>query len=380
MRRSIALFAGLATLTAVAQAQPYYIRGGFSGWDASVEMTETSAGSGIYEGAVTGQVPGSDFEFKCATADWSIEAPVSGGNLRARVNQAGKLEVRFYTQDVWEDGWLPNTRRAGILNAQLEKAPGVWVAAPYILVGDLVEPQWSQPGIDAVIGGDGIRRAAVYLMNGKEYQAKFAGKNYDNDPGHIDWSFNVGERFSCNTDNIKYTPDVAGKYVYELDLPGGRYRTVAAFTKTISGTLDLGSFSGDPTTLTFNVEVRNASGDAVVETVPVHPDFGGNFKIGTIATGNVNLRVRGGTWITRRVNGIAMGAEGATGVMVSLVNGDCSFDDAIDSSDYFILSDAYDTYVGDAAYNEAADLNKDGTVDASDYFILSDGYDSVGDN
>lgn len=63
----------------------------------------------------------------------------------------------------------------------------------------------------------------------------------------------------------------------------------------------------------------------------------------------------------------------------TMAAGDANWDNAVDASDYFILSDAYDTSVGDSSFNKACDFNEDDAIDASDYFILSDAYDTIGD-
>ncbi|MBL8088593.1 MAG: hypothetical protein JNM85_11060 [Chthonomonas sp.] len=383
MRRSITLIAGLATLTVSAFAQPFYLRGGFDGWQANVLLNETFAGSNIFEGSATGLVPGTDFEFKAAQAGWDgPEAPVFGGNARSRVNQNGTLNVRFYNIDTPNDGWEPNTRRLGILNSNFEVSPGTWVPSPYILVGNLVNPNWSRPGVPTVIGGDGVRRASLQMVNNTEVEGKFAGGNVTANPNDIDWSYNVGELFACNTNNIKYTPSVAGLHTWELDLAGGRYRTVQAFSKTISGTLDLDGFTGDPSSRIFTVEVRHGGTNAVIETIRVKPDAGGGFTIGTVASVTaVNLHIKGNQWLSRNKLDVTANNGANTVGTITMINGDINDDNAIDFFDYLILSGAYETSAGESLYdaNPYADLNGDGTIDFFDFLILNANYEKEPD-
>jgi hypothetical protein len=66
-------------------------------------------------------------------------------------------------------------------------------------------------------------------------------------------------------------------------------------------------------------------------------------------------------------------------VSASLLNGDVNGDNSVDLLDYFALSDAYGSSVGDPTFNAEADLNGDDSVDLLDYFILSDNYGLEGD-
>lgn len=147
---------------------------------------------------------------------------------------------------------------------------------------------------------------------------------------------------------------------------------------TVSGTLNLNGWNGSARTNagTFTAEIR--SGSSVVDTVSFTVANDGTYSFQTSATGAVTLHIAGPHWLAKNVN--ATLALGTNAVNASLVNGDVFADNAVDASDYFALSDAYDTFRGDNAFNESADLNGDDAVDASDYFILSDAYDLIGDN
>lgn len=151
--------------------------------------------------------------------------------------------------------------------------------------------------------------------------------------------------------------------------------TPAPVTTVVSGHVILGGFVGPTVPGAFQVEVRNGS---VTEPHTVNVGIDGSYQFSTNQTGAPDIWMKGPHWLGRLAPSVTLNGVPAT-VDFDLINGDASNDNVIDSSDYFLLSDAYDTSTGDAAYNANADFNGDGTIDASDYFILSDGYEVMGD-
>jgi len=117
------------------------------------------------------------------------------------------------------------------------------------------------------------------------------------------------------------------------------------------------------------------------QNVLLGPD--GEFEVRDVnpatSGGASQIAVKAGSWLRRKLS--FNSASGSVNVgVIGLINGDCNSDNVVDASDYFILSDAYETAVGDFAFDARADLNRDGYVDASDYFILSDSYELTGDS
>lgn len=143
---------------------------------------------------------------------------------------------------------------------------------------------------------------------------------------------------------------------------------------TISGTVNLQSTSASRVGKLVTLVARTASGIAGTYTATL--DASGHYSVTTGLYGDYDLDAKVGHWLSMRRVGVSVRTSATADF--TLVNGDCNGDDTVDASDYFILSDAYDANLGDAAYNPSADLNEDATVDASDYFILSDAYDRTG--
>lgn len=181
--------------------------------------------------------------------------------------------------------------------------------------------------------------------------------------------------------------DVAACFRYDLNFGGTNpsvqsgtvylgYNMIPASLVSVTGKVTLENWLGSPRPVT--VEVRNVGSTTPLETYTVTPDGSGNYSFNTALQGNYDIALKSSNWLRKVASNVAIGASGGTAGTLSLINGDVIDDNTVDSSDYFALSDAYDTVLGDAAFNASADLNGDNLVDSSDYFILSDAYELSG--
>lgn len=148
----------------------------------------------------------------------------------------------------------------------------------------------------------------------------------------------------------------------------------------VSGVVTLGAWAATSAGQNVTVTIRNVGSTTVLYTTTVTLNASGGYSFNKPSSynGTYDLSFQGSHWLRKVVGNVNFGSATTT-ANATLINGDCSGDNVVDSVDYFILSDAYETSVGDSAYNAAADLNGDGTVDSIDYFILSDAYELNGD-
>lgn len=150
--------------------------------------------------------------------------------------------------------------------------------------------------------------------------------------------------------------------------------------RMISGKVHFGSCTPGAEPAVVTIGIRRGVTIAF-QNVLLGPN--GEFEVRDVnpssAGGASQIAIKVGTWLRKKLS-FNSGAGSVNVGTISLINGDCNGDNAVDASDYFILSDAYETAAGDQAYLSHADLNRDGFVDASDYFILSDSYDLMGDS
>lgn len=125
-------------------------------------------------------------------------------------------------------------------------------------------------------------------------------------------------------------------------------------------------------------EFRLAGTQAVTHTalVPIGPD--GSFSVIAPSQALYEVAVKPSHWLRKRVVVDVTSGE-ASGVQISLTNGDCNNDNSVDLLDYFVLSDSYNLSSSDVGFASNADLNGDLSVDLLDYFILSDNYLLEGD-
>src|ERR1017187_2064734 len=111
------LFASILAAIAIAapaMAQvPTDITGGFQGWNpSSTPISETFAGSGIYQYTATGLTPGSEQEFKLTDGTWA-NTWLSSGNGWGYADASGNLTIS-YDLNTYVDGWTATQARVSV--------------------------------------------------------------------------------------------------------------------------------------------------------------------------------------------------------------------------------------------------------------------------
>lgn len=151
------------------------------------------------------------------------------------------------------------------------------------------------------------------------------------------------------------------------------------FPVPITAKFTIPFLSIDPATRPVTMKFYTVGSTTPVATYTTSGTTSARTSVTSTLRGTYRVDVTSPYCLSRRIENVVVSDYGCDIPERDLIGGDASQDDAVDATDYFMLSDAYDTSVGDAAYNVAADFNADGTVDASDYFILSDAYDLFGE-
>jgi hypothetical protein len=201
MRRllCLAMVCALAASATTAAATNWYARGSFNGWDTSALLTDN--GGGYYTGTISGLTTGNAYDYKIALADWSVSAPGSDGRVVA--DASGKINFHFWEGTSWADGWQPSTQmRVGFDD------PGqfAWQA-----IGAF--DGWSGTAMTNM--GGGLYSTQIALSAGS-YDFKFRKAG--------DWGISVGDNFGNSAGNANTGSVAAGNYLFELDLPNGRWR------------------------------------------------------------------------------------------------------------------------------------------------------------
>lgn len=202
--------------------------------------------------------------------------------------------------------------------------------------------------------------------------------------------------FQDFTNTATTSSPFAELYDYSDAVLGNLQAAAAMFVdtnvSTISGTLSFSALSTTvPKRRAATFIITNASTNAVISTQTVMISSTGAYTImdpnqGT--GGNYKIYAQCSHFLAKMFTANTTGGVSVTGRNATLQNGDINRDNVVDSSDYFLLSDNYETAEGSPTWNlvdengnfgRDADLNEDGVIDASDYFILSDSYDAMGD-
>lgn len=147
--------------------------------------------------------------------------------------------------------------------------------------------------------------------------------------------------------------------------------------KRVSGKVTLQEYFGAyPTSVDIQfLDIYNLN---VIATVNAPLGAGHTFDIEAPANSEWYIAVKHGHWL-RQLRGINTTNANAVNQNFSLLNGDCDGDNYVSTDDYLILSNAFDTIVGDELYDERGDLDGTGYVNTDDYLILSDNFDIYGD-
>ncbi|MDW8320079.1 MAG: Ig-like domain repeat protein, partial [Armatimonadota bacterium] len=154
--------------------------------------------------------------------------------------------------------------------------------------------------------------------------------------------------------------------------------TVAASTRRVAGTVDLQDFSGDPTTQSVTIEIRNTGSTSPLETHVVSLNASSQYSFDTTLSGTFDVAAKGSHWLRHTRTSISI----TTNVTVnfSLVNGDVDGDNEVTLFDFGELVAAFGSVPGDDNWNPSADLDGDEEVTLFDFGILVRNFGAIGDD
>ncbi len=137
-------------------------------------------------------------------------------------------------------------------------------------------------------------------------------------------------------------------------------------------------FSPDWSLLPLTVEVTNQADGSVLFLQTLVADANGNFTLQGVPDATYRIRVTSPLMTKRQVlNFLVVG--GSPIANISLPYGDSDSDGVVSILDYIMLSNAFDTQVGDAAFDPLTDFDRDGVISILDYVVLSSNYESQDD-
>lgn len=171
-------------------------------------------------------------------------------------------------------------------------------------------------------------------------------------------------------------------YVLEMGSFGSESGTIAIGLDLkpsfVTGYIDLGILADDAVyPVPVTVEIRQAGTTTALETHTVNIT-NGSYVIGSnLPAGTYDLAFKGTHWLRSVVPGVVFPASGSAFADATLINGDVDGSNIINTDDYLILSENFDTAV---TAGTLGDLDQNGLITTDDYLILSGNFDSTGDN
>ncbi|GBC97290.1 hypothetical protein HRbin16_03111 [bacterium HR16] len=146
----------------------------------------------------------------------------------------------------------------------------------------------------------------------------------------------------------------------------------------VSGTVNLGDYGGDVTTVPVTIEIRNPGETTPVETRVVNLNSSGQYAFTTGLKGTYDVAAKASHWL-RSVKGSVSIAPPSTAVNFDLINGDIDGDNEVTLFDFGGLVAAFGSVPGDSNWNPDADLDGDEEVTLFDFGVLVRNFGAIGD-
>lgn len=304
---------------------------------------------------------------------WTFDSPSRGGSgamIIGDVGQEGFEEVDYAAMGVGGQnfGWR---QREGAHNTSLDGTPA------FLPQTDPIH-EYARGSAASITGG--------YVYRGHRMSADYRGRYFFADfiRGTV-WSMRVDGGVA--TDLIDHTAELgvgaglvtsididAEGELYFVDFNGSVRKMVQ---RALTGTVTLQNYFGPPATVV--VDVRAVGTLTALESHVVTLDAGGAFVVGTnLPDGNYDIAIKGPHWLRQSLFNKAIGPSGASGLNVSLANGDVNGDNTVSLGDFSALRLAFGSTPSSGNWNPNADLNGDGAVSLGDFSILRTNFGMTG--
>ncbi|NSW79868.1 MAG: hypothetical protein HPY54_12640 [Chthonomonadetes bacterium] len=146
----------------------------------------------------------------------------------------------------------------------------------------------------------------------------------------------------------------------------------------VSGTVNLGDYGGDLTSVPVTIEIRNPGETTPRETHVVNLNSAGQYAFITSLAGTFDVAAKAPHWL-RSVKGSVNIVPPSTVVNFDLANGDIDGDNEVTLFDFGQLVAAFGSMPGDDNWNPNADLDGDEEVTLFDFGVLVRNFGAIGD-
>ncbi|NEN25911.1 hypothetical protein G3O08_20680, partial [Cryomorpha ignava] len=144
---------------------------------------------------------------------------------------------------------------------------------------------------------------------------------------------------------------------------------------TLNGTVNWNSSCGDrPATVGF----YTPGTATLVATYNTTIAANGTFSIADVATGTFDVIVKVQGYLAKGIQDVVIAAGDNSLAVGAIKNGNINNDGAVNIFDVSLINAAFNTSVGNPAYNPLADLNCDGNINIFDISILNASFNQSG--
>ncbi len=372
-------------------------------------------------GSAGGNLPWSEVK---GFGDLNMQATLLDQNARGATTGSVEGLVRFMgdpTVGVKVTARLPGQTTGGIVNNTVAGGayrfaglnPGSWVIIAESqfqsrTINVTVKAGCNTPGVDFWIGGNPFdttpARVGRFELASSPTTTTLSVRHwaYDTETSIEKMTFRIGTTAGASNvrgDTVIY-PDGDVVNFTGLSMTSGQtywvrgtYRNGAgvdttidmpfvagAAMRTVQGTVTLNSLSGAQYGIMGDVRVKSTTNSGLVARFPIVLQPDGTYKFTTNLSGTFNVSPKVEQWLRKRVANVNLTGATVNVPGITLPNGDCNGDNAVDLFDYFILSDSFEQVYGGPFYDARADLDRDDEVGFFDYLALSANYELEGDD
>ncbi|MFQ3587517.1 MAG: S8 family serine peptidase [Fimbriimonadaceae bacterium] len=164
------------------------------------------------------------------------------------------------------------------------------------------------------------------------------------------------------------------RYVNGAGMSTVRSIQILAAAPTVTGTVTLQDWNRTTAGEVVRVRLRAPGTTATLEEHNVTLGENGAMSFTTNRTGTFDIAIQGRTWLQSVLRNVVITGSGASGLSVSLFNGDVNGDNRITITDYNLVASAFRATPSSSNWNPNADLNGSGQVTVSDYNIVAKNY------
>lgn len=161
------------------------------------------------------------------------------------------------------------------------------------------------------------------------------------------------------------------RYVNGAGMSTTRSLQIRAAAAVVTGTVELQDWSRTTAGEVVRVRVRTPGTTTTLEEHNVTLGANGSMSFTTNLTGTFDIAIQGRTWLQSVLRNVTITSGGASGLSVSLFNGDVNGDNRITITDYNLVAAAFRATSSSSNWNPNADLNGSGQVTVTDYNIVA---------